>query len=278
MASRGGGGRPPPWVNPNTLRGVTSNPLGVGGPGRSLMAKRDFRVDQARLRHEQQQAAEKAAKTALEGLTSLRQAAEIDYSGIQDMEQGNSISIYPKNQKKFAQEGVVQPGGGYLNPQTQENLTGKNASAGIISINREKGTGSLKIHPETTDVVGSPNKQGATVIRTNLFNKKAGWKWVTSPEGYENATSLISVENKGRHYYTLKTLFPNGVNLANYPNSKTEPRLRPTVQKGFVNLGDVVGKVLIRGKEHPVYNTISAFAHGGFVDKPLYDRARSYYG
>ena len=202
----------------------------------------------------------------------------IDYSGIQDMEQGNSISIYPKNQKKFAQEGVVQPGGGYLNPQTQENLTGKNASAGIISINREKGTGSLKIHPETTDVVGSPNKQGATVIRTNLFNKKAGWKWITSPEGYENATSLISVENKGRHYYTLKTLFPNGVNLANYPNSKTEPRLRPTVQKGFVNLGDVVGKVLIRGKEHPVYNTISAFAHGGFVDKPLYDRDRSYYG
>ena len=78
MASRGGGGRPPPWVNPNTLRGVTSNPLGVGGPGRSLMAKRDFRVDQARLRHEQQQAAEKAAKTALEGLTSLRQAAETE--------------------------------------------------------------------------------------------------------------------------------------------------------------------------------------------------------
>ena len=78
MASRGGG-RPPPWVNPNTLRGVTSNPLGVGGPGRSLMAKRDYRVDQARLRHEQQQAAEKAAKTALEGLTSLRQAAETEH-------------------------------------------------------------------------------------------------------------------------------------------------------------------------------------------------------
>jgi hypothetical protein len=197
---------------------------------------------------------------------------EIDYSGIRDMEQGNSISIYPKNQKKFAQEGVLQPGGGYLNPQTQENLTGKNASAGIISINREKGTGSLKIHPETTDVVGSPNEQGATVIRTNLFNKKAGWKWINSPEGYENATSLISVENKGQHHYTLKTLFPNGVNLASYPNSKTEPRLRPTVQKGFVSLGDVVGKVLIRGKEHPVYNTISAFAQGGLVDKPLYPR------
>ena len=77
MASRGGG-RPPPWVNPNTLRGVTSNPLGVGGPSRSLMAKRDFRVGQARLRYEQQQAAEEAAKTALGGLTSLRQAAETE--------------------------------------------------------------------------------------------------------------------------------------------------------------------------------------------------------
>jgi len=76
MASRGGGGwRPPPGTNPLTPR-ISSNPLGAGGPGRSLIAERDFKVDLIR-----KQMAEKAAGTFTEGImqalpANLAQAAE----------------------------------------------------------------------------------------------------------------------------------------------------------------------------------------------------------
>ena len=45
----------------------------------------------------------------------------------------------------------------------------------------------------------------------------------------EDIATLISVENRGKHFYTIETDFSKGVNLKKYPNSKTEPRLRPTV-------------------------------------------------
>ncbi len=259
---------PPRFPAPSGVGKPSSVPPGRGQGGQTPVQKA-----QEEYLNLQRQIALKAEQTAAEKLISgLVEPPTINYSAIQDMEQGNSLSIYPKNQKKFEEEGVVAPpGGSYLNPRTQEDLTGRKALAGIISINPEKGTGSLKIHPEETEVVGSPDEKGATLIKTNLFKKEKGWKWLNAPKGYENATTLISVENKGKHYYTLKTLFPKGVNLQTYPTSKTEPRLRPTT-KGFVKLGDVVGKVNIRGNQHPVYNTISAFAQGGLVDKPLYPR------
>tara|TARA_R100001086_G_scaffold159114_1_gene85262 strand:+ start:447 stop:1520 length:1074 start_codon:yes stop_codon:yes gene_type:complete len=199
---------------------------------------------------------------------------QIDYSLIEDIQKGkNYTSVYPKNQATILkEEGKRVPGGLYINPRTGEDLTGTNPSAGIISINPKKGTGSLKIHPVTTKVVGSPDEKGATLIKTNLFKKIRGWKWVNAPPGYENVTDLISVYNRNKHYFTLETLFPKGVNLQTYPKEKSEPRLKPTVKKGFIKLGDVVGKAKIQGKERPVYDTITAFAKGGFVDKPLYER------
>ena len=58
----GGGWRPPPGTNPLTPR-IPSNPLGAGGPGRSLTTERNWQVDLIR-----KQMAEKAAGTFTEGI------------------------------------------------------------------------------------------------------------------------------------------------------------------------------------------------------------------
>ena len=174
----------------------------------------------------------------------------------------DDISVFPKPQKMFPED--ARPAGGeYLNPATQDILTGKNFSKGNISITPE-GRPSFKVSPSEKEIVGSPDIKGATQIKTNLFKKKAGWKWNKAPKGYEDAPTLVSVENKGKHYYTLDAQFPEGVNLSRYAKSKTEPRLRPTI-KGFVELGKPIGKISVRGKEHPVYDKKINREEGGQV-------------
>ena len=55
----------------------------------------------------------------------------------------------------------------------------------------------------------------------------------------------------------------------------SEPRLRPTT-KGDLKFGDIIGKISVRGKEHPVYNNLTVeslldnkqqFNKGGLVRK-----------
>jgi len=191
--------------------------------------------------------------------TASKQADEVVPKAVSKVD---DISVFPKPQKMFPED--ARPAGGeYLNPATQDILTGKNFSKGNISITPE-GRPSFKVSPSEKEIVGSPDIKGATQIKTNLFKKKAGWKWDKAPKGYEDAPTLVSVENKGKHYYTLDAQFPEGVNLSRYAKSKTEPRLRPTI-KGFVELGKPIGKISVRGKEHPVYDKIINREEGGQV-------------
>ena len=153
-------------------------------------------------------------------------------------------------------------GGEYINVKTKENITDQNMKNATLSITPE-GKPSFMVNPTVVDIIGSTGK-GTGIIRTNLFKKKAGWKWLNAPKEYENIPTLISVEHKGKHYYTIKTDFPEGVNLSRYPNKPSEPKLRPTL-KGSITLGDKAGIISVRGKEHPVYNLITAKIEGGSV-------------
>ncbi len=174
------------------------------------------------------------------------------------------ISIFPKPERMFP-EGQRPKGGEYLNPKTGDVLTNKNVESASISITPE-GKPKFDAVPVEKEIVGSPSAKGATQIKTNLFKKSAGWKWIDGPKKYKDIPTLVSVQNKGKHYYTLETNFPEGVNLTRYADSPSEPRLRPTV-KGFVNLGKEIGKISVRGKEHPVYDKIINKYSGGQIKK-----------
>ena len=172
------------------------------------------------------------------------------------------ISVFPKPERMFPEESRPK-GGDYLNPATGEVLSGRNVSSAKLSISPE-GKPSFKVSNDSVEEVGSVGK-GKTQIKTNLFKKKAGWKWTEAPKGMEDIATLVSVENRGKHFYTIETDFSKGVNLKKYPNSKTEPRLRPTVV-GEIELGPQVGLISVRGKEHPVYQNIKTFKEGGLVE------------
>ena len=197
------------------------------------------------------------AGIAIPGSKAIREGGQKVAEKIQD-----TIPIFPKPQRMF-DEKDAPIGGEYLNPITKEKLTDKNFQSASIGITPE-GKPSFTAKNIEVDKVGSPDIKGATQIKTNLFKKKAGWKWLNAPKEYENIPTLVSVENKGKHYYTIQADFPQGINLSRYAKSKTEPRLRPTI-KGFVNLGKPIGTISVRGKEHPVYDKIINKRAGGVI-------------
>ena len=102
----------------------------------------------------------------------------------------------------------------------------------------------------TTSVMDE--KAAGKKVKVNLFRQKAGWKWVGEPP--VDTPTIISVEQGNKHFYTLDSDIGN-VDLAKYPNQKSEPRLRPS-SRGDLEFGEEVGKINLRGKEHPVYDSI----------------------
>ena len=171
------------------------------------------------------------------------------------------ISVFPKPERMFPKDARPK-GGDYLDPKTGTVLSGRNVSKAKLQISPE-GKPSFKVSNDDVESVGSTGK-GKTQIKTNLFKKKAGWKWTSAPEGMDGVETLISVQNRGKHYYTVETDFSKGVNLKKYPDAPSEPRLRPTVT-GEIELGDSIGTISVRGKEHPVYKSIRAFNEGGLA-------------
>ncbi len=177
--------------------------------------------------------------------------------------QQEMISVFPKPERMFP-KGEAPKGGDYLNPATGEVLTDRNVSSANIKINPD-GKPSFKVSDDNVESVGTTGK-GNSQIKTNLFKKKAGWKWTDTPSGMDSIETLVSVTHKGKHFYTVETDFTKGVNLKKYPDSPTEPKLRPTVV-GQIELGQPIGEISVRGKPHKVYDKIKAFNEGGIAMK-----------
>ena len=174
----------------------------------------------------------------------------------------NAISVFPKPQRMFPNDAPV-PGGQYLNAATKEDMTGHKAAMASIGV-QPGGKPYFRASPDSVDETGTPGR-GSAMAKTNLFKQKAGWRWAQAPEGHEATDTIVSVEHRGQHHYTLNAHFPKGVDFARYENSPTEPRLRPTT-KGNVILGPKVGSILVRGKEHPVYEHVIVKNKGGEVE------------
>jgi hypothetical protein len=130
-------------------------------------------------------------------------------------------------------------------PHSGEDLTGRSYGAGFIDVS----SGKPRLFVDG-DPAAQPAKSGRT-YRTNLFKQKAGWKWIS--DNAPATSTIVSVEGGGRHVYALRADFEGGVDLARYSDKPSEPRLRPTA-RGELSLGNEVGRISIRGKEHSVYD------------------------
>jgi len=180
--------------------------------------------------------------------------------GVEDHVVNNPMSVFPKPQRMWDED---KPGGAYLSMPDKEDVTGHKAAQASIGIG-EGGKPYFHASRDEVDETGTQGK-GTALVKTNLFKQKAGWKWKDAPEGHEGTNTIVSVEHRGNHHYVLGAHFPNGVDLARYPDATSEPRLRPTT-RGNVELGPQVGSILVRGREHPVHSHAIVREAGGRVD------------
>ena len=216
---------------------------------------------------------EKVSENVLE---AIEQGENFAYQALKYLVEPKDVprSIAPVPQRKFdptnkefsASLGKMgeQPGGRYLemgNGPPKE-VTGEFPAKAVIGVNSE-GKPTLNVSKKLLE--GETKKEGRK-IKTNLFKKKAGWKWTKVPKGFNpnpsSNFSIVSVEDGKQHYFSLRTEFPEGAELTRYEKKKTEPRLRPT-KKGNVHLGKKVGEISVRGRKHPVYDQIQVYGIAG---------------
>jgi len=148
--------------------------------------------------------------------------------------------------------GEYERGGKFFDLETGEEITDKIYQTGTIDVSGKS--------PKLVSEQSAEDLEDGKTYKTNLFKKSAGWEWISEnpPEVASIGKNpvLISVEGGKEHKYALKVDFTNGVQLKRYADKPSEPRLRPT-GKGDLNLGNVVGEIDIRGKQHPVYDSIT---------------------
>ena len=136
-------------------------------------------------------------------------------------------------------------GGRFFDADNGQDLTGKKYATGSIDVS----TGKPKLFVDKLN----ENVISGAKFKTNLFKQSAGWKWTS--ENAPPTTTVVSVEGQGKHIYSLKANFESGVELVRYSEKASEPRLRPTAY-GDLKIGDKVGEISIRGRSHPVYDSV----------------------
>ena len=161
---------------------------------------------------------------------------------------------------KLGRDHQYKKGGVYIDISNLENkntINGYVASSGEINIDTNTGKPSLSI---SENILDTEKKSTGRIIKTNLFKKKAGWDWNSDADKskYNKVETLVSVEIGSKHVYTLGFKSTTPIQLKNYSESKSEPRLRPTTN-GQIFLGNYVGDIKIRGKRHPVYDSVYSF-------------------
>ena len=189
---------------------------------------------------------------------------EIPKVEVKDIPDNTPINVKPVPKKVAIDKGMSENEGVYM-----ANVDGKNVDLKDKTFN----TANISVTPEGVpkfDVqnvinrdIEKPKGVQSKKVKVNLFKKSAGWKWLDKPEN-GNDNFLVSIERgekspEGKpitkHYYTLNTDMTADTQLKYYPNQKSEPRLRPTAYDDLI-FGNKVGEIDVRGKKHPVYDTI----------------------
>lgn len=156
------------------------------------------------------------------------------------------IHVLPHAHPAVGACGHSSSSGCYLS-DAGENLTGTTVLGACIDVR----TG--KAHFLGGVSMAKPGGRQGFVIRTNLVRRAAGWRWVEG--GRPDVETLVSLETRGGHHYCLYVEFKCPLTLAAFPEAKSEPRLRPTAQ-GTLSYGRQAGWIGMRGRMHPVFETI----------------------
>lgn len=212
-------------------------------------------------------------------------------------EESRVIPVRESNRGLQGRFGITNParGGNYIQVDDDFNvtgdLTGKTYTGAIISISPE-GRPDMQVSDVET-VLGKQDmfpkdgkKYGHVVnlINPNQFTKRRSqWKWVDRDNDTDpihtlvsvTSTNNLSVENggptstrsklpdgriknpSGDHLFALSVNMNGPAKLSTFPDSPDEPRLRPVTYAEDVVKGNIVGRIDLRGKEHPVYDNIT---------------------
>ena len=112
---------------------------------------------------------------------------------------------------------------------------------------------------------GELDKSYGKIVRINMFRKRAGFKVVGA---FSQPEYIISVETGGKHYYAKSEVEVDGYALLkHFPDKKSEPRLRVET-RGYLELYGDERTVVIRGKEHPLYDKIIVHHEGRMLNNP----------
>ena len=112
---------------------------------------------------------------------------------------------------------------------------------------------------------GELDKSYGKIVRINMFRKRAGFKVVGA---FSQPEYIISVETGGKHFYAKSEVEVDGYALLkHFPDKKSEPRLRVET-RGYLELYGDERTVVIRGKEHPLYDKIIVHHEGRMLNNP----------
>ena len=143
-----------------------------------------------------------------------------------------------------------EAGGRFVDIETGENFSNQTFASGDVSI--INGRAVAEVSPGRADPLP---KEAGPIVRSNLFKRSAGWKWIRGPK--DKPDTLVSVQKGGEHFYTLSHEIDGPIKLNADPKSDGNPRGK-TETRGEVELGEKVGSIKVQGrKTHPVYDKIS---------------------
>jgi hypothetical protein len=158
---------------------------------------------------------------------------------------------HPKYREAY---GDFVAGGRYIRLTDDADITDMTVARAIIHVRDRP---DLLISAQQALPLSSSDGQ---LIRVNLIKASVGWRWIDNPSNFR-CESLCTIDVGGRHTYALEVYFASGVTLSRYADSRTEPRLRPSTY-GTLNLGMIVGTIVLRKREHPVYERVIITGNG----------------
>lgn len=142
--------------------------------------------------------------------------------------------------------------GAFIDPRTGEVMDGRVFSGGVVMVRPDNGRPALAVG-DPSDALGH-----GPISDANMVRRSVGWKPVS---GDIDLPFLATVESGGRHFYGLGIDYQAPVMLRN-TGGTSNPTLRPR-SRGNIFADEPIGAMMLKGREHPVYEVLRVAPSGG---------------